>query len=32
MSENPEQFRGYIAPILSEILEMQVSAAQGARA
>jgi len=32
MSENPEQFRRYIAPVLTEILGAQVSPKQVARA
>jgi hypothetical protein len=31
MSENPEQFRRYIAPVLSEILTQQTSTRQGER-
>jgi hypothetical protein len=32
MSENPEQFRRYIAPVLAEILKAQVLPKQVARA
>jgi hypothetical protein len=32
MSENPEQFRRYIAPVLGEILKMQISSKQGEHA
>jgi hypothetical protein len=32
MSENPEQFRRYIAPVLGEILKQQISIKQGEHA
>jgi hypothetical protein len=32
MSENPEQFRRYIAPVLAEISKAQVSPKQGVHA
>jgi hypothetical protein len=32
MSENPEQFRHYIAPVLGEILKQTISSKQGEHA
>jgi hypothetical protein len=32
MSENPEQFRRYIAPVLSDILKQSISTQQGEHA